>query len=61
MISEKNIMQTDFGGKSILHSKHISIMAYNAETFLCCIDRFDNVIRILSPEILGKKVLIQTK
>ena len=60
MISEKNIVQTHFEGKNILHSKNISIMAFNAETFLCSTDRF-NVIRILSREILGKKVLTQTK
>ena len=40
--------------------KKYHIMAFNAETFLCCTDRF-NVIRILSREILGKKVLTQTK
>ena len=57
----KNIVQTHFEGKNILHSKiYISIIAFNAETFLCCTDRFD-VIRILSREILGKKVLTQTK
>ena len=35
-------------------------MVFNAETFLCCTNRFD-VIRILSREILGKRVLTQTK
>ena len=53
----KKYSADSFRGKKIsCTQKNISIMAFNAETFLCCTDRF-NVIRILSREILGKKVL----
>ena len=58
----KNIVQIRLISREKISGtqKNISIMAFNAETFLCCTDRFD-VIRILSRVILGKKVLTQTK
>lgn len=67
MISEKNIIQTDFEGekflvrrcpaKNIPALKKIPFMAYNAGKCypVACQEK------ILSPEVWGKKILAQTK
>ena len=68
VISEKNIIQTDFEGKKFLvrkcpakiflQWKKIPFMAYNAGKkcyTVACLEK------ILSPEVWGKKILPQTK